>query len=225
MKTPSWLQFVGSGALLALLVGCATPASKDFTEFKTAKPTSILVLPPVNQSPDVNATYGVYSHVQRPLAENGYYVYPITLVDETFKQNGYTVVDDIHHIQADKLREIFGADTALYITVKDYGTKYYVVGSAAIVNLEGKLVDLRSGKTLWEGKATASSEEGQNNNQGGGLAGLLVAAIVKQVLSTTTDQSYRVAGIANQRLLASTMPVGPRHPDYGVAPTNPAPAK
>ena len=71
-------------AAAALLAGaCATPQPYDYTAFKEARPKSLLVLPPLNNSPDVNASYSFLSHVTLPLAESGYYVLPVTLVDET----------------------------------------------------------------------------------------------------------------------------------------------
>lgn len=207
------------GAIVAsmLLVGCATPMPKDYTAFKAADPKTILVLPPKNSSPEVSATHGMYAQIQRPIAESGFYVLPVTLVDEHFKSNGLTISDETHLVDGTKLREVFGADAALYVDIKNYGTKYMVLGSASIVTAEGKLVDLRSGQTLWVGQATASSEEqSQNNNLG--LAGLLVSALIKQVLATATDESYRIAAVTNHRLLSAKSPggllPGPRHPDY-----------
>ena len=203
-------------ALIFIGAGCATKKPYDYTEYKNSDPKSILILPPKNSSPDVKASYSFYSHTQRPLAEAGYYVLPITLVDETFKNNGLTVIDEIHLVDASKLHEIFGADAGLYIDIKEYGTKYLVLNSASIVTAKGKLVDLRTGKILWEGIATASSAEGENNQ--GGLAVLLVTALVKQVMGTALDQSHRIASMTSVRLLSPTMPngilYGPRSPLY-----------
>lgn len=208
--------------LIALLTaalaftGCATNKPYDYSEYKKSDPKSILILPPKNLSPDVKATYSFYTHTQRPLAEAGYYVLPITLVDEAFKSNGLTVPDDIHGVGIQKLRQVFGADAVLYIDVKDYGTRYLVVTSASIVTAEAKLVDLRTGQLLWEGKATASSEEGQNNQ--GGLAAALVGALIKQIMGTSLDQSHQIANMTSMRLLSPTMPngilYGPRSPLY-----------
>ena len=39
-----------------------------------------------------------YSNTQRPLAESGFYVLPITVVDEIFKANGLSVIDDMHQV-------------------------------------------------------------------------------------------------------------------------------
>lgn len=84
--------------LLALLGGCAPTKSVDYSAFKQAKPRSILVLPPLNESLDVKATYSMLSQVTFPLAEAGYYVVPVALADETFRQNGLTSAGDVHQV-------------------------------------------------------------------------------------------------------------------------------
>lgn len=208
-----------AAAALTLLGACAhqTPGA-DYTAFKANRPRSILVLPPLNQSPEVIAPWGVLAQATYPLAESGYYVMPVTLVAETFKENGLTVPADVHAVAPAKLREIFGADAALYITVTRYGTSYTVLDSAAVVSANAKLVDLRDGTLLWSGAASATNAQ-QQNNQGGGLVGLLVAAVVKQILNNVTDASWPVAGIATQRLLSAGQPggllYGPHSPKYG----------
>ena len=75
-------------AATALLTGCAAPVKTDYSAFRAAKPASILVLPPLNDSTDVNATFSMLAQSTYPLAESGYYVMPVTLVNETFHQNG-----------------------------------------------------------------------------------------------------------------------------------------
>jgi len=201
-----------------LLAGCATPPpQKDYSAFKQAKPASILVLPPVNLSPDVNASFSMLSHATLPLAESGYYVMPVALVNETFKQNGLANPPEMHEAPLPKLREIFGADAAMYIQITRYGTVYTVLDSAAVVSASARLVDLRTGTELWTGAATASNNEG--NNQGGGLAGMLISALVKQVMNNLTDASHSVAGVTSTRLLSAGTPqgllYGPRSPMHG----------
>ncbi len=147
MKLARLSGLVAGFTLLALLGGCAPTKSVDYSAFKQAKPRSILVLPPLNESPDVKATYSMLSQVTFPLAEAGYYVVPVALADETFRQNGLTSAGDVHQVSPAKLREIYGADAALYVTVSDYGTRYMVISSATIVTASAKLVDLRSGTT------------------------------------------------------------------------------
>lgn len=200
-----------------VLGACATRAPVDYTEFQASRPASILVLPPINNSPDVNATYSLLSHTTLPLAESGYYVLPVTLVNESFRENGLNTPADIHQVSIAKLREIFGADAALYLNVKQYGTTYAVIVSETRVTVEGRLVDLRTGKTLWAGGATASSNEG-NNNSGGGLIGLLVKAVIVQIADTLANRGHAIAGLTSRRLLSAGRPngilFGPRSPRY-----------
>lgn len=200
-----------------LFAGCASkPVGYDYTAFKESRPRSILVLPPLNESPDVAATYGVYAQTTLPLAESGYYVFPVTLVDETFRQNGLTTAGDIHAVAPAKLREIFGADAALYVTITKYGAVYTVLNSEVVVSAKARLVDLKSGRLLWEGSATASNDEGGNSNSGG-LIGMLVTALVNQVVNSVTDSSYPVAGKTAARLLfahPNGILYGPRSPRY-----------
>lgn len=212
-------RLLACAVLGALISGCAPTKSVDYSAFKEARPRSILVLPPLNESPDVKATYSMLSQVTYPLAEAGYYVLPVALVDETFRQNGLTAAGDIHQLPPARLREVFGADAALYVTVSEYGTQYMLISSASIVTASARLVDLKSGTTLWTGSATASSEEGNNGNSGG-LVGMLVTAAVKQIInSSMEDASYPIAGMTSARLLSTGrhggLLYGPRSPKYG----------
>lgn len=201
-------------------VGCATQKGQpyDYTAFKAAQPKSIVVLPPLNNSPEVKATYGMLSQLTYPLAEAGYYVLPVAAVDETFKQNGLSNAADIHNVSVQKLHEIFGADAGLYVTVTKYGSVYTVLSSEVVVAAEAKLVDLKTGTVLWRGQASASSAE-QNNNNSGGLIGALVTAAVKQIINTSTDAAYPIAGVASGRLMsaggARGILYGPRSTNYG----------
>ena len=205
---------------LGLLAGCAHKQAPpyDYTAFQKARPTTLLVLPPVNESPDVKATPGVWANATRPLSEAGYYVLPVTLVDATFKQNGVTDAASAQDVAWQKLHEVFGADAAVYLKVRRYGTSYQVVSSDTRVEADARVVDLRSGALLWEGSAVASSAE-NNGGGGGGLAGMLVRAVVDQIVKSATDAAFNYAAVADDRLLGAPhyngLPPGPRSPQRG----------
>jgi hypothetical protein len=198
--------------IVVLLGACAAPERYDYSTFRESRPASILVLPPLIDSPVVDAPHGMLAHATLPLAESGYYVFPVTLVDETFRQNGLDSAAEIHQLPPAKLHEIFGADSALYINITEYGTSYKLLLSETRVTAEGRLVDLRTGQRLWEGSATASSDE--TNSSNGGLLG----AIITQIIETLMDESYTIAGITSLRLLSAGRPngilYGPRSPNY-----------
>lgn len=203
-------------ALILLLTGCATSKGYDYAALRQSKPRSILVLPPLNNSPDIRATYSFLSTVTAPLAESGYYVFPVALVDQTFKENGLPNPGEMHQAPLAKMAEIFGADAALFITVDQYGSTYQIVNSAVIVTAKARLMDTRTGQLLWEGQASASSAEGQNNS--GGLLVVLVSALIKQIVGSIGDQGYPIARITSARLLSAHkgggLLHGPRSPLY-----------
>lgn len=207
-------------ATLTLLASaCATaPVAYDYTALRQSKPRTLLVLPPVNHSPDVNASASLLAQTSYPLAESGYYVLPVALVNETFRHNGLEIPEAIHALAPAKLHDIFGADAAVYIDIQSYGSSYKIVASDAVVTASAKLVDLRSGALLWEGSATASSAETRGSNQAG-LLGLLVQAVIEQIANSVSNKSHVVAGITSQRLLTAHRPngllYGPRSPLYG----------
>lgn len=206
-------------ALTLLMAGCATTqAPMDYSAFKQSNPKSILVLPPTNHTSEVIAPFGVLANVTVPLAEAGYYVFPVALVNETFKNNGLTVAEDIHAVAPKKLNEIFGADAVLYIDIEEYGTSYAVLSSDTVVVVKARLTDSKTNALLWEGKASASSSE-QGGGNSGGLVGMLVEAAVKQIMETAMDTGFQIAAIASNRLLSPEMHngilYGPRSPKHG----------
>lgn len=205
-----------SGALIVLLLtGCAQPKKPyDYTAFHASKPASILVLPAANTSPDINAAHSLNSLVTRPLAEAGYYVFPVAVVEETFQQNGLFSASDAQAVSAKRLNEIFHADSALYISISDYGSSYRVIDSVTTVTAKARLVDLRSGKEIWQGSATATDND-QGNNNNNGVIGILVSAAIKQISDNVSDKAHTVAGLTSNRLLAQNeqggLLTGPRY--------------
>lgn len=218
------IQFVMIIFIVVFISGCVSaPPGHDYFAFRVANPHSILVLPPINKSTEVIAPYSVMSQMVAPIAESGFYVFPVALVDQTFKNNGMTVATDIHAVPVQKLREIFAADAALYLTIEEYGTSYVLISSDTIVSVSATLVDLKTGTVLWQNVARASSAETRGNS-GGGLVGMLVEAAVNQILETVTDKGFDIAVIANTRLLSSEshngLLHGPRSIKYGQSATS-----
>lgn len=201
------LAFFLIAAVLGL-TGCVTVPPKDYTALRQSKPRSILVLPPVNESNEVIASYSLLTTVTRPLSELGYYVIPVVMADHLLKENGMTLPPEMHQAPLAKLREVFGADAVLYITIEKYGSKYQLFASNTLVFARARLVDARTGTELWQSRVDANFA---------GQSGLL-EALVGQVLNKLVDQAHNVAALASFQLV--TMPgqgllKGPRHPDYG----------
>ena len=212
------LKFIAVALLAIFFTGCSVkePEPYDYSAFLQKKPHSILVLMPTNDSTDVTGSAAVLANAVAPLSEVGYYVFPVALVNDTFKQNGITEPSEIAAVPLNKLDKIFHADSVLYINIKDYGTSYAVISSSTKVVLEAKLIDIKSGAKLWEGTATAieDSSSGQSS-----LLGMLVSAVISQVANTISDKSYDLAAMADAYLFSSNchncILYGPYSTHYG----------
>ncbi len=209
---------LANGGMLAalMLAGCAAPAPYDYTDYRLHPPRSILVLPPLNESVAVQGTYSYLSTVTFPIAELGYYVFPVAVVDQFLKENGMPTAGEMHQVPLNKVAEIIGADAVLYVTLQQYGSKYQVINSATTVQVKARLVDTKSGLLLWEGVGMAQ----QNSGGSGNIFADLIAAAITQAINSGTDAAHDVCRPANRNLFYTKnygLLYGPYSPEYGKA--------
>lgn len=181
---------------IAVLSGCALQPY-DYTAINAAKPKSILVIPPTSESTDVNSTYTFLSTISKPLAEQGYYVFPVAVVDTFMKENGLPTPDEMNSIPLEKISAVTGADAVLYVNINQWGQKFQLISSVTIIDSDVRLVDTSTGTLLWSAKIQA--QQGSSDG-GGGLAGAIVGAIAEQIASAIVDKTYGLS--AQQNLLA-----------------------
>ena len=198
--------------LLSVIVwmgGCVTPA--DYGAFLRHMPTSVLVLPPLNQSAEAMAADAFLSTVTMPLAESGFYVLPVALVDRIMRENGLPTPGEMHQVPLSKLEEVFGADAVLYVTITEWTQQYIVVSSRTSVTLEYRLVDLQSGAMLWQTVQRASAGRGGLSIQG------LIEAAAHALISAASDEARDLAAQANVMAFGNPhhgLLKGQRHPKF-----------
>jgi len=204
-------------ALPAMLGGCVSTQPYDYSNFRAHSPRSILILPPLNHSTDLEATYGWLSTATRPVAELGYYVFPVEVIDRFFKENGMPTAGEMHQAPLARGREVTGADAVLFVTLEQYGSKYQVFNSATIVRVRAQLVDTRSEVLLWEGHGEAE----QDSSGSGSLLGDMIGALISQAINSQTHPAHQVSRTANNSLFLTKdtgLPYGPYSPQYNKEP-------
>jgi hypothetical protein len=225
-------KFAPCAMLGLLLAGCATttpPPKPDYTNLREFQPRSILVLPPLG-----DGTYSYLSTVTWPLAELGYYVFPVALVDQLLKDNGMPTPMDMHEAPLARLAELMGADAVLFLTLSQYGSRHELDKFSTTVSVQGKLVDARSGLTLWEGSGAAyedSSTDSVYDSEQSFLGNLLneifsdiFTASIDNALYGGSDHAYTLCHDANRELFFKPghgLLYGPYHPKYGAEPRGP----
>jgi len=184
-----------------ILTGCSTNTPYDYSNYLRNMPRSIVILPPLNETTEVNATYSYLSTVTQPIAEQGYYVFPVAVVDAMMKENGMPSAGEMHQIPAQKFREILGADAVLYAKIKYWGTHFHVVESSTGVGIEAELVDTATGLMLWQGAGELT--EDSNSGAGNNLLGMIVGAVVSQVANNKSNRARAIAKQLNPTIYQS----------------------
>lgn len=192
--------------------GCATQMQKksDYTALRTEAPRSILVVPVINRSVEVNAPDYFLSTISRPLAERGYYVFPVHLVKRMMEDDGLGDANMVHVGDTQKLGQMFGSDSVMYVTIERWDAQYVVFSTTVTVELKYVLKSTVSGQTLWQNSQKLVYQP-QNNNSGGGIAGLIAQAVVAAIAKAAPNY-VPLAQQANMQAIHTKgrgLPAGP----------------
>ena len=190
-----------------LFAGCATQTKKAPVD-KSLLPRSIVVMPPLNRSIEVFAPYVFMASVSEPLAEKGYYVYPVAVVEQLMRKNGLPTPAEMNDIPLEKIRQFIGADAVLYTTINNWGQKYEVIQSKTIVSADLRLVNTQTGEQIWQGRAHATRSSGMSNQ---GILVSIIASAVEHIANTLDDQTFQLSQETNTSLLHGNagLPDGP----------------
>lgn len=185
-----------------ILVGCGPVKPYDYSALEQSKPRSIVVIPPANNTVEVNAPYIYLSTISKPLAEKGYYVFPVSVIDHFLKENGLPTPAEMNSIPLDKIHEHIGADAVLYVSIEDWGQKFQLLSSKAVVKANLRLVDARTGTLLWD--TVAYAEHANSNNSGGGILGAIASAVADQIAGSIVDHTPTLSVTANNNAINNT---------------------
>lgn len=185
-----------------LLAGCATkPVQQDLSAFNAAKPRSILVVPAANKSLDVDAPDYLLTTLTVPLAEKGYYVFPVHTAKMVLQQEGFYDGEQVQKQPPEALARLFGADAVLFVTINRWDAQYAVLSTTVTVDFDYRLV-YKDGTEIWKANKKMQYTP-QQQNSGNALANL-VAAAVTAALSRAKPNFMPLAQTANLQVL--TMP-------------------
>lgn len=202
---------------LAMLQGCVSaPPGKDYSAFNQAGVRSILVVPVVNHSVDTKAADYFLTTLPVPLAERGYYVFPINATKKLIEGDGLADPQLIHGTPTPRIAGLFGADAVMYVEVVEWRAVYAILSSHVVVHFVYTLKDGKNNGLLWQDEQTLTLQT-SGNGSGNLLADAIVAAIQSAVDKLSGDYT-RVAVMANAAALLvdkQGIPYGPYSPNRG----------
>lgn len=205
-------KFFLAAIFLFLLSGCMVNPPKDYSKFISANPRSILIVPVVNRSVEVTAPDYFLSTIPIPVAERGYYVFPVSTVKRVLEDDGLSDADLVHNAPTEKLAELFGADAVLYITIEKWEAKYLVLSTQVTVEMLYSLKDGRTGEELWKEEETMVYVP-QSQSSGNPMADLIVMAVNAAVTKAAPNYTP-LARQANENAFKYPGPGIPDGPYY-----------
>ncbi len=202
---------IWSVAVIAMLLSaCATaPRQQDLSQFHAENPQSILVVPVINQSVDVNAPDYFLATISEPLAERGYYVFPVNMVRSVLSDDGLSDANLVHQGDPRRLGQMFGADAVMYITIDQWNAKYVILSTSVTVALDYVLKSAKTGEVLWRNHQVMVYQPQASG--AGGLAGL-VADAIQAAITKAAPNYIPLARQANAMAIdgkVNGLPVGP----------------
>lgn len=163
-------------ASLFFLAGCASPPPPyDWSAFEAANPRSILVVPVVNNTVDVDAPLYALSTLSVPLGEKGYYVFPVHTVKTVLEREGLYEGETVQTMDRANLAAMFGADSVLFVEINRWDAVYALLSTTVTVALKYQLSD-RLGQEIWTEEVQMQYTP-QQNSSGNPLADLVAAAV------------------------------------------------
>ncbi|MBI5971262.1 MAG: DUF799 family lipoprotein [Deltaproteobacteria bacterium] len=151
-----------------LLASCGLPAIK-VTKNPYNPVRSIAVLPLYNATNDVDGPKVIRELVDGRLRNYHYNVKPLKEVDETLRDKfGITLGSQLELTTPEKLGEELGVDAVLYGYLLNFETLTTIVYNVKKVRAAFRLVDVKTGKTVWTGaKGVRAAVSMGGRNKGG----------------------------------------------------------
>ena len=173
-------------------------------------PTSIVIMPPINQTNSVEAKEFFYTTLYVPLCEKGYYVFSPYLTMEMLQSE--SAYDSEMFLESDlgNFNRVLDADAAIFTIIKSWDRNSLL--GYLTVGVEYVLRSTTTGETLYHREGLIQVDTSVNGG-GGGLVGSLVNMAATAITTAMTDKV--VAGRKCNAFVLSDMPVGKYNASFG----------
>ena len=179
-------RFIPIIALVAFVSSCGTAnqvtRESQYAAMYDDMPLTILVMPPINNTSNVEAKDLLYTSISRPLAEAGYYVIsPLLAMDILKAESAYDA-----ELFIDKpltmFRDYFGADAVVFSQIDDWAKK----GFGIETKIRYIIKSTASGEILFDRSCDLYLDL-QQSSGGNSWISTLVDLAVSAISTATTD--------------------------------------
>lgn len=199
--------------LLASILFCSCEVSNSYTresqypKFYEEKPTSILVMPPINNTTNVEAKDLLYTSISQPLIEAGYYVVSPHLAMELLKAESAYDAELFIDQDAAVFGRVFGADAVVFSIIDEWQKQGFGIST----KLKYIVKSTTTNAILFERSCDLYLDLRQNSG-GNSLLSAVVDLAVSAINTAVTD--HIVAARKCNRYIFSDIPRGKYSPDF-----------
>lgn len=183
--------------------------SERYPGIYAERPHVILVMPPINQTSNIEAKDLLYGSVSRPFAEKGYYVIPPILALDILKNESAYDSENFVETPLGLFNQYFGADAVVFSEIKKWN-KSAAFGIETTIRYFIK--STKTNEILFDRTCELHLSTGERVN-GGGLFGVVASLAISAVKTIVTDH-IDAAREANQ-FIFSDLPYGKYSEMYG----------
>lgn len=180
---------------------------EQYAKMYEEKPITFLVMPPINNSTNVEAKDLLYTSISYPLIEKGYYVLSPMLTMEVLKNESAYDAEMFINSPLTMFQKYFGADAVIFSEINSWTKK----GFGIETDIHFIIKSTHTNEILFERSCDLYLDLSVQNS-GGGLFGA-AAALIASAVNTAVTQHIQAARMAN-RYIIRDIPRGKYSPEY-----------
>lgn len=206
------------GIVMLTQTSCTVSISSNLTKGEVyakmyeEKPVSILVMPPINNTNNVEAKDLLYTSISQHIAEAGYYVVSPVMAMDVFKNESAYDAEYFIHSSLRKFKEYFGADAVVFAVIDKWAKEGFQIHTVISYIVKSTTTN----EILFERSCDMTLNLMKSSNYGNGLAGALAGVLVDVIVSAidvATTEHIEAARIANTNVFKD-LPYGKYSPLY-----------
>ena len=203
--------------LIYFILACLTFTSCGMLDFVTResqyakmyeeKPVTLLVMPPINNSTNVEAKDLLYTSISRPLVEAGYYVISPLLAMDVLKAESAYDSENFFDASLTSFSNFFGADAVVFSIIDSWAKK----GMGIETKIRYVIKSTYTNEVLFDRSCELYLDLSVKSGSNSALGSLLDLAV--SAINTATTDHIKAARQANYYIFRD-IPRGKYSPDH-----------
>lgn len=187
--------------------GKQTTRGEQYAKMYEERPLTLLIMPPINNSTNVEAKELLYTSISRPLIEAGYYVISPLLAMDVFKAESAYDAENFIEIPLTAFCNYFGADAVVFSVIDSWTKK----GFGIETKIQYIIKSTRTNEVIFDRSCDLYLDL-QVNSGSGGIIGALVDLTASVIMTAATE--HIVAARKANYFIMDDIPRGKYSPDY-----------